>query len=63
LRAAAQVLGISQLKVGAREIRARGFSMERLMTFLTALDPGVAIVIRRKPCSRQTARIRVAAAE
>jgi Helix-turn-helix domain len=39
-----------------------GFSVERLMTFLTALDQDVEIVIRKKPRSRAAARISVAAA-
>ena len=39
-----------------------GFSVERLMTSLTALDRDVEIVIRKKPRSRPAARIRVVAA-
>jgi predicted XRE-type DNA-binding protein len=39
-----------------------GFSVERLMTFLTALDQDVEIVIRKKPRSRAAARISVVAA-
>jgi predicted XRE-type DNA-binding protein len=38
------------------------FSVERLMTFLTALDQNVRIVIRKKPRSRAAARISVVAA-
>jgi Helix-turn-helix domain len=38
------------------------FSVERLMTFLTAFDRDVEIVIRKKPRSRPAARIRVVAA-
>lgn len=34
-----------------------GFSEERLMTFLTRLDQGVEIVIRKNPRSRAAARI------
>lgn len=36
-----------------------GFSVERLMNLLTALDWDVEIVIRRKPRSRKTGRIGV----
>jgi predicted XRE-type DNA-binding protein len=39
-----------------------GFSVERLMTFLTALDQDVEIVIRKKPRSRAAGRISVVAA-
>ena len=39
-----------------------GFSVERLMTFLTALDQDVEIVIKKKPRSRTTGRISVVAA-
>jgi hypothetical protein len=39
-----------------------GFSVERLMTFLTALDRDVRIVIRQKPRSRRSARISMEAA-
>jgi hypothetical protein len=39
-----------------------GFSVERLMTLLTALDRDVEIVIRKKPRSRSVARISVVAA-
>ena len=39
-----------------------GFSVERLMTFLTALDQDVEIVIRKKPRSRTVARISVVGA-
>jgi Helix-turn-helix domain len=39
-----------------------GFSVERLMTFLTALDRDIEIVVRKKPRSRRAARISVIAA-
>ena len=39
-----------------------GFSVERLMTFLNALGQDVEIVIKNKPRSRQSARIKVVAA-
>ncbi len=61
--AAAERLGINQPKVSAlRNYKLDGFSVERLMTFLTALDRDVDIVIRRKPRSRTAARISVVAA-
>lgn len=61
--AAAEKLGVNQPKVSAlANYRLDGFSVERLMTFLTALDQDVEIVIRRKPRSRAAARISVVAA-
>ena len=60
---AARVLGVSQPKVSAlRNYKLAGFSVERLMNLLTALDQDVEIVIRRKPRSRKAARISVVAA-
>ena len=59
----AKLLGVSQPKVSAlRNYKLAGFSVERLMTFLTALDRDVRIVIRQKPRSRRSARISVEAA-
>jgi predicted XRE-type DNA-binding protein len=61
--AAAELLGITQPKVSALlNYKLEGFSVERLMTFLTALDRDVDIVIRKKPRSRSAARISVIAA-
>jgi predicted XRE-type DNA-binding protein len=61
--AAAELLGVNQPKVSAlMSYKLEGFSVERLMTFLTALDRDVEIVIRKKPRSRPTARISVVAA-
>jgi predicted XRE-type DNA-binding protein len=60
---AAKVLGVTQPKVSAlRHYKLTGFSVERLMNLLTALDQDVEIVIRRKPRSRRAARISVVAA-
>lgn len=60
---AAKVLGVTQPKVSAlRHYKLAGFSVERLMNLLTALDQDVQIVIRRKPHSRRAARISVVAA-
>lgn len=59
----AGLLGINQPKVSALvNYRLAGFSVERLMTFLTALDRDVQITIRKKPRGRDTARISVIAA-
>ncbi|MBZ5696772.1 MAG: helix-turn-helix domain-containing protein [Acidobacteriia bacterium] len=61
--AAARRLKINQPKISAlANYRLEGFSVERLMHFLTALDRDVEIVIRRKPRSRKGARILVTAA-
>jgi predicted XRE-type DNA-binding protein len=61
--AAADKLGINQPKVSAlANYKLDGFSVERLMTFLTALDQDVEIVIRKKPRSRPAGRISVVAA-
>ncbi len=60
---AAKALSVTQPKISAlRHYKLAGFSMERLMTLLTALDQDVEIVIKRKPASRRSARIRVEAA-
>ena len=60
---AAKVLGVTQPKVSAlRHYKLAGFSVERLMNLLTALDQDVEIVIRKKPRSRKAARISVVAA-
>ena len=57
------MLGVTQPKVSARRhYNMAGFSVERLMDLLTALDQDVEIVIRRKPRSRKAARISVVAA-
>jgi predicted XRE-type DNA-binding protein len=61
--AAAARLGLNQPKVSAlRNYKLEGFSVERLMTLLNALDRDVEIVIRKKPRSRAAARISVVAA-
>ncbi len=55
-------LGINQPKVSALwNYRLDGFSVERLMGFLNALDHDVEIVIRSKPRSRRAARTVVTA--
>jgi predicted XRE-type DNA-binding protein len=60
--AAAARLGLNQPKVSAlRNYKLEGFSVERLMTLLNALDQDIEIVIRAKPRSRAAARISVVA--
>ena len=61
--AAARRLRVNQPKISAlSNYRLEGFSVERLMNFLTALDRDVEIVIRRKPRTGKTGRILVSAA-
>ena len=61
--AVAEKLGVNQPKVSALACyKLDGFSVERLMIFLTALDRDVEIVIRKKPWSRAVGRISVVAA-
>ena len=58
--AAARRLKINQPKISAlSNYRLHGFSVERLMNFLTALDRDIEIVIRSKPTSRRDAKIMV----
>ena len=61
--ATAEKLHVNQPKVSAlANYRLEGFSVERLMNFLTALDQDVEIVIKNKPRSRPGGRISVTAA-
>jgi predicted XRE-type DNA-binding protein len=61
--AAARRLKINQPKISAlANYGLGGFSVERLMHLLVALDRDVEIVIRREPRSRKDARILVTAA-
>jgi predicted XRE-type DNA-binding protein len=61
--AAARLLDINQPKISALvNYRLEGFSIERLMHFLNALDRDVEIVIRKKPRSKRAARIVVTGA-
>ena len=56
--AAARLLAINQPKISALvNYRLEGFSVERLMNFLNALDRDIEIVIRKKPRSKRAARI------
>lgn len=61
--AAARRLKVNQPKVSAlSNYRLEGFSVERLMQFLTALDRDVNIVIRRRAGSHRRGRIAVTSA-
>jgi predicted XRE-type DNA-binding protein len=60
--AAARRLKVNQPKVSAlSNYRLEGFSVERLMNFLIALDRDVEIIIRRRPGTRRGGRIVVTA--
>ena len=60
---AAALLGINQPKVSAlSKYRLEGFSVERLMRFLTALNQDVEIVVRNRPRARRPGRVIVTAA-
>jgi len=60
---AAALLGVNQPKISAlAAYKLDGFSIERLMHFLTALDRDVEIVIKKKPRTRESAHIKVVAA-
>jgi len=60
---AARRLKINQPKISAlANYRLEGFSVERLMHFLNALDRDIEIVIRPKPRSRRAGRILISAA-
>ena len=61
--AAARRLNVNQPKVSAlSNYQLEGFSVERLINFLTALDRDVDIIIRRVARSRKGGRILVTAA-
>src|ERR1700694_4951109 len=56
--AAARLLDINQPKISALvNYHLDGFSVERLLHFLNALDRDVEIAIRKKPRSKRAARI------
>ena len=60
---AGKILGIDQPKVSAlRQGRLSGFSVERLMRFLNALDRDVEIVVKAKPPSHRHGHVLVKAA-
>jgi predicted XRE-type DNA-binding protein len=61
--AAAKVLQLNQPKISAlANYRLEGFSVERLLRFLNALDRDVEIVIRRKRQTRRPGTVLVTAA-
>jgi len=60
---AAELLGINQPKVSAlSKYRLEGFSVERLMRFLTSLNQDVEIIIRNRLRTRPPGRVFVTAA-
>ena len=60
---AAALLGVGQPKISAlARYRLEGFSVERLITFLTALDRDVEIKIKKKARARATGRVLVTGA-
>ena|SRR6266550_3582281 len=60
---AARQLGINQPKISElSNYKLEGFSVERLMRFLTLLDQDIEIIIRNKPRTRRAARVVVTAA-
>jgi predicted XRE-type DNA-binding protein len=62
-KSAAALLGINQPKVSAlSKYRLDGFSVERLMRFLTELNQDVEIIIRNRPRARRPGRVFVTAA-
>ena len=61
--AAAAVLNLGQPKVSALlNYKLEGFSVERLMSLLTALDRDVEILVKRKPRAKSGGKITVVAA-
>ena len=62
-KAAAELLAINQPKVSAlKHYKLEGFSVERLMTFLTALGSDIEIRITARPRATTSGRIHVEAA-
>ena len=62
-KAAAELLGLTQPKVSMiMNGRLEGFSLERLIMALTALDRDVEIRIRKKPRTRKQAHLNVVCA-
>jgi predicted XRE-type DNA-binding protein len=62
-RAAAKLMGIDQPKVShILHGRVGGFSLERLLDFLTTLGRDVDIVVKPSPKSRKHGRLRINAA-
>jgi predicted XRE-type DNA-binding protein len=60
---AAELLGVNQPKVSAlSKYRLEGFSVERLVRFLTLLNQDIEILIRNRPRARRPGRVSVRAA-
>jgi len=58
----ARIVGIAQPDVSNLiHGRFRGYSIDRLMSFLVALDQDIEITVRSKPRGRGTGRVRVSA--
>jgi len=61
--ASAKLMGIDQPKVShIVQGRLDGYSLERLMGFLTALGQDIEIVVRQPPTSRRRGRLKIVAA-
>lgn len=61
--AAGKLMGIDQPKVSALlQGRFGGYSVDRLLRFLTALDQDVEVVIRKKPSGARRGRLNLKAA-
>lgn len=60
--AAAEKLGVNQPISALANYKLDGFSVERLITYLIALDQDVEIIIRNKPRSRAAGRILIVGA-
>lgn len=57
---AAELLGISQPKVSAiLNGRLRGFSLEKLLHLMMALDRDIEIIVKRKPRTKDHGELRV----
>ena len=62
-RDAARLLDLTQPKISALiNTKVHGFSLQKLMEILTALDVDVEIVIKKKRSSGRTAKIHITAA-
>jgi len=60
---AAKLLGLTQPKVSAiLNGRLKGFSLEKLMLLMVALDQDIEIRVKRKPRSRERGRLQVVCA-
>ena len=61
--AASEILGIDQPKVSAlMRGQLHGFSMDRIIHFLTLLNRDVTITVKKKPATRELAQVKAVAA-